>query len=180
MRTGAQTIWDALRVIPGSAKSQRVEYRVAAADANPYVILAAALASGLWGIENRIEPEPLPRHLRARLAQDERLGEPDAVRRIGVADFDADHREPVPRQQAGADLDVVDEEGREFPGLVTFRAEKTFPVFNTHRLAVRVNLYNALNASTATVLEQRAGSDFLRPRAILPPRIAEISASYTF
>ena len=36
----------ALRVIPGSAKSQRVEYRVAAADANPYVILAAALALG--------------------------------------------------------------------------------------------------------------------------------------
>jgi glutamine synthetase len=47
----------ALRVIPGSAKSQRVEYRVAAADANPYIILAAALGSGLWGIENRIEPE---------------------------------------------------------------------------------------------------------------------------
>jgi Carboxypeptidase regulatory-like domain len=64
--------------------------------------------------------------------------------------------------------------------LVTFRAEKTFPMFNTHRLAVRVNLYNALNASTVTVLEPRAGSDFLRPRAILPPRIAEISASYTF
>ncbi|MFL6551330.1 MAG: glutamine synthetase family protein [Povalibacter sp.] len=49
----------ALRVIPGSAKSQRVEYRVAAADANPYVILSAALASGAWGIENKIEPEPL-------------------------------------------------------------------------------------------------------------------------
>lgn len=49
----------ALRVIPGSAKSQRVEYRVAAADANPYIILAAALGSGLWGIEQRIEPEPL-------------------------------------------------------------------------------------------------------------------------
>jgi hypothetical protein len=64
--------------------------------------------------------------------------------------------------------------------LVTFRAEKTFPIFDAHRLAVRVNLYNALNASTATVLEQRAGADFLRPRAILPPRIAEISASYTF
>jgi len=47
----------ALRLIPGSAKSQRVEYRVAAADANPYIILAAALASGLWGIENKIEPE---------------------------------------------------------------------------------------------------------------------------
>lgn len=49
----------ALRVIPGSAKSQRVEYRVAAADANPYIILAAALGSGLYGIEHRIEPEPM-------------------------------------------------------------------------------------------------------------------------
>ena len=49
----------ALRVIQGGAKSQRVEYRVAAADANPYIILSAALASGLWGIENKIEPEPV-------------------------------------------------------------------------------------------------------------------------
>ena len=43
----------ALRVIPGSEKSQRVEFRVAAADANPYIVLAAALASGLWGIETK-------------------------------------------------------------------------------------------------------------------------------
>jgi glutamine synthetase len=49
----------ALRVIQGGAKSQRVEYRVAAADANPYIILSAALGSGLWGIENKIEPEPV-------------------------------------------------------------------------------------------------------------------------
>ena len=49
----------ALRVIAGSEKSQRVEYRVAAADANPYIILAAALGSGLWGIENRVEPDPV-------------------------------------------------------------------------------------------------------------------------
>jgi glutamine synthetase len=33
-----------------------VECRIAAADANPYIALAAALGSGLWGIENRIEP----------------------------------------------------------------------------------------------------------------------------
>jgi glutamine synthetase len=44
-------------VIPGSPKSQRVEYRVAAADSNPHIILAAALASGLWGIENKVEPD---------------------------------------------------------------------------------------------------------------------------
>lgn len=46
----------ALRVIPGSEKSQRVEYRVAGADGNPYLALAAALASGLWGIERKLEP----------------------------------------------------------------------------------------------------------------------------
>lgn len=49
----------ALRVIPGNDNSQRVEYRIAAADANPYIILAAAIASGLWGIEQAIEPGPV-------------------------------------------------------------------------------------------------------------------------
>jgi len=49
----------ALRVISGSAAAQRVEYRVAAADANPYLALAAALASGLHGIETGMEPGPL-------------------------------------------------------------------------------------------------------------------------
>jgi glutamine synthetase len=47
----------ALRVIEGGPKSQRVEYRVSAADINPYVALAAAIGSGLWGVENRIEPD---------------------------------------------------------------------------------------------------------------------------
>jgi glutamine synthetase len=49
----------ALRIIPGNEKSQRVEYRIAAADANPYIILAAVIASGLWGIENKVEIENL-------------------------------------------------------------------------------------------------------------------------
>jgi len=44
----------ALRVIPGSEKSQRVEYRISAADCNPYLALAAALASGLMGIEKKL------------------------------------------------------------------------------------------------------------------------------
>lgn len=47
----------ALRVIGGSEKSQRVEYRIAAADINPYIALAAAIGSGLWGVQNRIEPD---------------------------------------------------------------------------------------------------------------------------
>ena len=45
----------ALRVIEGGPRSQRVEFRVAASDANPYLVLAAALASGLYGIENELE-----------------------------------------------------------------------------------------------------------------------------
>jgi glutamine synthetase len=45
----------ALRVIPGSPKSQRIEYRIAAADQNPYLAIAAALASGLWGIEQGLD-----------------------------------------------------------------------------------------------------------------------------
>lgn len=46
----------ALRAIPGGDYAQRVEYRVSAADINPYLAIAAALGSGIWGIENRIEP----------------------------------------------------------------------------------------------------------------------------
>ncbi len=53
---GVENRTTALRVIPGSAKSTRVEYRVAAADANPYLALAAAIGSGLWGIENELDP----------------------------------------------------------------------------------------------------------------------------
>ena len=53
---GVENRTTALRVIPGSEKSQRVEYRIAAADINPYVALSAAIGAGLWGIEHKIEP----------------------------------------------------------------------------------------------------------------------------
>ncbi|MEX2649971.1 MAG: glutamine synthetase family protein [Alphaproteobacteria bacterium] len=53
---GIENRTTALRAIPGSAKSQRLEYRVCAADGNPYIVMAAALGSGLWGIEHAIEP----------------------------------------------------------------------------------------------------------------------------
>ena len=47
----------ALRVIPGSEKSQRVEYRVGAADGNPYTTAAALIGAGLLGIEQKLELE---------------------------------------------------------------------------------------------------------------------------
>jgi glutamine synthetase len=46
-----------LSMVAGTVNSQRVEYRIAAADINPYIALAAAIGSGLWGIEHRIEPD---------------------------------------------------------------------------------------------------------------------------
>jgi glutamine synthetase len=55
---GVENRTTALRVIPsGSPGSQRVEYRIAAADINPYLAIAVAIGSGLHGIENRIEPD---------------------------------------------------------------------------------------------------------------------------
>ena len=54
---GVENRTTALRVIPGSEQSQRVEYRVGSADANPYIALAAALGSGLMGIEQGLKLE---------------------------------------------------------------------------------------------------------------------------
>jgi glutamine synthetase len=56
---GIENRTTALRVIPGNARSQRVEYRLGSADGNPYLALAAALASGLHGVEQRLEPAPM-------------------------------------------------------------------------------------------------------------------------
>ena len=50
----------ALRAIPGSDKSTRLETRVSGSDANPYLAMAAALASGLYGIRKEIKLEQAP------------------------------------------------------------------------------------------------------------------------
>ena len=65
----------ALRAIPGDGKSQRIEFRVGAADGNPYLVSAAVIGAGLKGIEQKLtldEPvkgnaydieDDLPEHL---------------------------------------------------------------------------------------------------------------------
>ena len=45
----------ALRVLPGSSKSCRLETRVIGSDVNPYLAMAACLASGLYGIKNNLK-----------------------------------------------------------------------------------------------------------------------------
>ena len=65
--------------------------------------------------------------------------------------------------------------------ILDFRVDKAFrlPASN-HRVALRVNLYNALNASTVLTRTLRSGSAYLRPTGIVRPRIVEVGASYTF
>jgi len=97
---GVENRTTALRVIRGGASSQRVEYRIAAADINPYIALSAAIGSGLWGIEHRIEPDapilgnsydqehPLERSLPATLYEAaERLIESKPARELFGGEF---------------------------------------------------------------------------------------------
>ncbi len=50
----------AVRVIPGSEKSQRIEFRIGAADGNPYLVTAAVMGAGLKGIEEKLSlDEPI-------------------------------------------------------------------------------------------------------------------------
>jgi glutamine synthetase len=45
----------ALRVLSGGSKSCRLEMRVIGSDANPYLAMAASLASGLYGVKNKLK-----------------------------------------------------------------------------------------------------------------------------
>jgi glutamine synthetase len=78
---GVENRTTALRVIPGSPASTRVEYRFAAADMNPYIAMAASVASGLYGVERELalpaetqgngydaKAQPLPSTLREATA----------------------------------------------------------------------------------------------------------------
>ncbi len=49
----------ALRVLSGGSKSCRLETRVIGADVNPYLAMAAALASGLYGIKKKLKLKQL-------------------------------------------------------------------------------------------------------------------------
>ncbi len=51
----------ALRLPLADARNQRIEHRVAGADANPYLVMAAVLAGIHYGIENSYTPGPMVR-----------------------------------------------------------------------------------------------------------------------
>jgi len=51
---GVENRTTALRVIPGDTKSQRIEFRLGSADANPYLVASAIVGAGLKGIEKKL------------------------------------------------------------------------------------------------------------------------------
>lgn len=53
---GVDTRTAAIRSLPGAGKSARVELRLTGADINPYLAMAAALASGLDGVARGLSP----------------------------------------------------------------------------------------------------------------------------
>jgi len=60
MTWGKENRTTGFRVIEGSPDSQRIENRLAGADANPYLALAATFAAGYLGIKEKLQPtEPI-------------------------------------------------------------------------------------------------------------------------
>lgn len=59
MSWGYENRTSAIRIPGGSPVARRIEHRVAGADANPYLVIAAILGAALIGIRNKWEP-PLP------------------------------------------------------------------------------------------------------------------------
>jgi hypothetical protein len=64
--------------------------------------------------------------------------------------------------------------------LLDLRVEKAFSIASTQKLTARLNIYNSLNANTVLVRTVRSGASYLRPTAIVSPRILEASVAYSF
>ena len=83
-----------LRIPISSPVARRVENRIAGADANPYLAIAATLAAGLAGLQERLNPAPatadnaynLPRELPGNLlaAHERMAASPHAARLLGA------------------------------------------------------------------------------------------------
>jgi hypothetical protein len=80
---------------------------------------------------------------------------------------------PVPVEEFGAE---------KYPNayLLDIRGEKSVKVSGTQKLSIRADLFNVLNNNVITSWTTTSGSNFLRPTAIMPGRIAIFSFSYTF
>jgi hypothetical protein len=77
-------------------------------------------------------------------------------------------------------VEPIGERRTESINLLDFRVEKSLRLGSRQKIAVRLNLYNALNVNTPIGLTQQAGASFLNATSIVPPRTAEVSLQYNF
>jgi hypothetical protein len=63
---------------------------------------------------------------------------------------------------------------------VDIRFEKSFKLAKGQKVSARLNVFNLLNENTVLDFVRQSGAKFMLPTAIMPPRIMEVSASYTF
>ena len=111
--------------VVGGGPSLRIECRVPGADCNPYLTYAAALASGLDGIENQTEPPPIfagdmyaagdVAHVPSSLREaTERFEQSDWVRATLGADITRHYAHFFRTEQAAYDEAVTDWERRRY------------------------------------------------------------------
>ena len=104
--------------VVGKGPSLRIECRIPGADANPYVVYAAALAAGLDGVRNRIEP---PEIFQGDLYAAQELPRVPGTLREAIDEFE---RSEVAREAFGEDvaehyLHFLRTEQRKFDEVVT-------------------------------------------------------------
>lgn len=97
---GVENRTTAFRVIPGTQKSQRVEFRLGSADANPYLAAAALVGTGLFGIRNSLK---LPAKLTGNAYEQEEGLEPKYHLSSNLRDATFFfHHSPVAKEILGA------------------------------------------------------------------------------
>jgi glutamine synthetase len=104
--------------VVGRGPSLRVECRIPGADANPYIVYAAALAAGLDGIKNQIEP---PEIFQGDLYAAKEMQQVPGTLREAIDEFE---RSDLPREAFGEDvaehyLHFLRTEQRKFDEVVT-------------------------------------------------------------
>ncbi|HYO15739.1 MAG TPA: glutamine synthetase family protein [Thermoanaerobaculia bacterium] len=104
--------------VVGRGPSLRIECRIPGADANPYIVYAAALAAGLDGVHNRIEP---PEIFQGDLYAAQELPRVPSTLREAIGEFE---QSDVAREAFGEDvaqhyLHFLRTEQRKFDEVVT-------------------------------------------------------------
>jgi hypothetical protein len=64
--------------------------------------------------------------------------------------------------------------------LLHMRIEKAIRMSQGRKLALRLNIFNVTNINSEQSITQLSGVNFGRPGGVLPPRIAELGAEFSF